>query len=84
MIFINASLRFFIPNRIMKILEGVSFVGKEKVAEVIENNETNESEDWEFIHLMTACIMTFTTLIILITYGVYLLFKKCKGTTNSG
>lgn len=83
MIFINESQRFFIPNRIMKSLEGLSFVGRGKVAEVIEHNETNDTEDWEFIHLMTACIMTFIPLIILITYGMYLLFKRCKGTTNS-
>lgn len=79
MIFINPSQRFFIPNRIMKSLEGLSIVGREKVAEVIEHNETNDTEDWEFIHLMTACIMTFIPLIIL----MYLLFKRCKGTTNS-
>lgn len=79
MIFINPSQRFFIPNRIMKSLEGLSIVGREKVAEVIEHNETNDTEDWEFIHLMTACIMTSIPLIIL----MYLLFKRCKGTTNS-
>lgn len=84
MIFINVFLRFFILNRIMKILEGVLFVGKEKVVEVIENNEINELEDWEFIYLMIVCIMIFIIFIIFIIYGVYLLFKKCKGIINLG
>lgn len=67
----------------MKSLDGVSFVGKEKVAEVIQNNETYHKEDWGYSHLMTACIMNFIPLIMLITYGMYLLYKKCKRTTNS-
>lgn len=69
--------------RMMKGLDGVSFVGEKKVAEVIQNNETYHKEDWGYSHLMTACIMNFIPLIMLITYGMYLLYKKCKGTTNS-
>lgn len=61
-------------------LDGISFIGKGKVAEVIPKNDTGtfHKEDWGFSHLMTACIINFIALITLITIGMYLWYKKCK------
>lgn len=51
----------FFPFRIKEGLDGISFIGKGKVAEVIQNNDTctYHKEEWGFSHLMTACIINF-------------------------
>lgn len=71
--------RFF-PFRMKEGLDGISFIGKGKVAEVIQKNDTGtfHKEDWGFSHLMTACIINFIALITLITIGMYLWYKRCK------